>query len=73
MSPGREPLGDLKRPLPNGYHPWESIKGGIIRYNFAAKYVSNKLCLDIACGDGWGSTYLIKGGAKMVVGADVSQ
>lgn len=42
------------------------------RYLFATKYCYNKNVLDIACGTGYGSSILIKAGAKSVVGIDNS-
>lgn len=42
------------------------------RYNTAARYVSGKRVLDIACGVGYGSQMLRLAGATAVVGVDVS-
>lgn len=42
------------------------------RYAFAGQFVASKNCLDIACGSGYGSNYLIKSGAKTVAGGDIS-
>jgi SAM-dependent methyltransferase len=42
------------------------------RYQFAQQYVYNRRVLDIACGTGYGSDILIRGGARLVVGADIS-
>lgn len=42
------------------------------RYQFAQQYVSGKVVLDIACGAGAGSYWLIRhGGAKSVLGVDI--
>jgi len=38
------------------------------RYAFAARYVKSKVVLDIACGTAYGARYLLKKGAKQVVG-----
>ncbi|KKR22180.1 MAG: Glycosyltransferase, group 2 family protein [Candidatus Moranbacteria bacterium GW2011_GWA2_39_41] len=43
------------------------------RYIFASQFVSNKIVLDIACGSGYGSDYLLKSGAEIVVGVDISE
>lgn len=45
----------------------------INRYAFAANYVRGKRVLDVACGPGYGSSYLQKGGAKLVIGGDISR
>lgn len=42
----------------------------IHRYQFAAEYVRDKKCLDIACGEGYGSMLLAQS-AQSVVGGDV--
>lgn len=48
---------------------WEHIN----RYKIAAKHVRNKVVLDIACGEGYGSHSLSKAGALSVIGVDVSE
>ncbi len=45
----------------------------INRYIFAANYAQGKVVLDIACGTGTGSMYLVSKGAKKVVGVDISE
>jgi ubiquinone/menaquinone biosynthesis C-methylase UbiE len=45
----------------------------IMRYAFASTYVTGKKVLDIACGAGYGSSYLAGCGASMVVGVDISE
>ena len=47
------------------------LKQHIGRYVFAAQFVNGTI-LDIACGNGYGSSYLIHKGAKTVVGGDYS-
>jgi SAM-dependent methyltransferase len=42
------------------------------RYYFASKLCYNKKVLDIACGAGYGSRIIFDGGAKQVIGADIS-
>ena len=59
--------------MPDQKEELGSLKGHISRYGFAAKFVSDKACLDIACGSGYGSNYLIRSGARLVVGGDISQ
>ena len=44
----------------------------IFRYRFAAKYVGKKRVLDIACGEGYGTSALQRAGAVSVIGVDVS-
>ena len=48
---------------------WEHI----YRYRFAARYARGMDVLDVACGEGYGSASLLAGGARSVVGVDVSQ
>ncbi len=44
----------------------------VARYEFASRYVKQKLVLDIACGTGYGSRELCLGAARRVVGVDIS-
>jgi len=44
----------------------------IQRYEFASAYCNHKNVLDIACGVGYGSRYLLSKGALSVVGIDIS-
>src|SRR4051794_25160393 len=53
----------------NGGTFWEHIE----RYRFSLPYVRGKRVLDIACGEGYGSAALLKGGAKAVTGVDVAE
>ena len=43
------------------------------RYEFASKFVKDKKVLDIACGTGYGSSLLVKSGAKEIIGIDISE
>lgn len=43
------------------------------RYFFASQFAREKIVLDIACGSGYGSDYLLKAGAKKVWGIDISE
>ncbi|MDH4068359.1 MAG: class I SAM-dependent methyltransferase [Dehalococcoidia bacterium] len=45
----------------------------IARYVFARQFVRGKAVLDIACGTGYGASYLLNKGAKTVVGGDNSE
>lgn len=47
---------------------WEHI----YRYNFASKFVQNKIVVDIACGEGYGTAALEKAGALKIIGFDVN-
>jgi len=42
------------------------------RYFYALNFISGKEVLDCACGIGWGSCLIANGGAKSVVGVDLS-
>ena len=48
---------------------WEHI----YRYAFACRHVEGKRVLDIACGEGYGSSALQKAGAANVIGVDISE
>lgn len=43
------------------------------RYALLRSYIKDKVVLDIACGEGYGSYMLKKWGAKRVIGVDISQ
>jgi 2-polyprenyl-3-methyl-5-hydroxy-6-metoxy-1,4-benzoquinol methylase len=43
----------------------------ILRYRFALQFAVGKRVLDIACGEGYGSAALLRGGAQSVVGVDI--
>ncbi len=61
-----------ERVVPNKT-PYYVFQQHINRYHFASNLAKNKVVLDIACGTGYGSYYLIKNGAKKVVGLDISE
>ena len=48
---------------------WEHV----FRYRFAAKHVSGKRVLDIACGEGYGTAALGLAGAANVIGVDIDE
>jgi ubiquinone/menaquinone biosynthesis C-methylase UbiE len=57
--------------------PYEDMSLGdfqlcITRYNLAAKFNKGKIVLNVACGSGYGSNYLLDKGARMVVSGDIS-
>ena len=43
------------------------------RYQFAGAFVDGKRVLDIACGAGIGTSYLLRAGARSCTGVDISQ
>lgn len=53
--------------------PYETWQEHIARYIFASAYVKGKKGLDIACGSGYGASYLKRKGAKEVLGGDISK
>lgn len=48
------------------------IQKHIARYVFASQFVKDKTVIDVASGIGYGSHYLSKSGATLVIGADIS-
>lgn len=58
--------------MPHRDETWHDVETSIERYLFAAQFAENKTLLDVACGSGYGSSYL-KGNAKKVVGGDISK
>jgi ubiquinone/menaquinone biosynthesis C-methylase UbiE len=44
-----------------------------IRYIFSEQFIKGKTVLDIACGSGYGSHYLVSKGARWVFGVDISK
>lgn len=55
-----------------GVTPKRIEEDHIERYRFASRFIKGKIVLDIACGAGYGSKYLLSHGAKEVVGVDIS-
>jgi SAM-dependent methyltransferase len=47
---------------------WEHV----YRYRFARRFVSGKVVLDIACGEGYGTAAMEKAGAVKVIGVDIA-
>lgn len=53
--------------------PKRIYQGHIGRYEFAANFVRNKVVLDVACGTGYGSIFLVEKGAETVIGGDMNR
>lgn len=51
---------------------WQGLQTIIGRYSLAGQFVEDKVVLDVACGIGYGSNYLLRKGARVVVGGDLS-
>lgn len=51
---------------------FEGMKRTAAKYVFAAKYTHGKACLDLACGSGYGSAYVVSKGSPLVIGGDIS-
>ena len=64
---------DQERLMPDDWHGSQEFEIHKKRYIFASQFVTNKVCLDVACGSGYGSVYLMSAGAQMVVGGDISR
>lgn len=64
--------GALERMPWNGAdsHEWGDH---LSRYTYALRFIRGKTVLDAACGEGYGSEIIAKGGAKSVVGVDISR
>lgn len=45
----------------------------LMRYRFAAAFVKGQDVLDIACGEGYGASAMMRRGAKSVLGIDISE
>ncbi|TAK60585.1 MAG: class I SAM-dependent methyltransferase [Bacteroidetes bacterium] len=45
----------------------------VARYRFAKKFVNNSVVVDFACGSGYGSSILLEGEPRKVIGIDISQ
>lgn len=56
-----------------GKTPYIAYQQHASRYVFASKIVGNKIVLDIACGTGYGSMYLVQKKAKEILGVDVNK
>lgn len=56
---------------PNKVNAWSTIQQYAARYAFAAQFTANKTVLNVACGSGYDSNYMMKKGASMVIGGDI--
>ena len=52
---------------------YKTYQEHVHRYVFASNFCKGKIVLDVACGVGYGSYYLMKNGAKRVIGVDISK
>ena len=64
---------DSETLVPNLTTSKQHIQDHIGRYVFAAQFISNKTVLDVACGRGYGTSYLASRGAEKVIGGDISK
>ena len=62
-----------ERVVPGGTTPANIFNEAEGRYNFAAQFVRGRVVLDIACGSGMGSEFLLEAGAKKVLAVDIDQ
>ncbi|HWL07944.1 MAG TPA: class I SAM-dependent methyltransferase [Planctomicrobium sp.] len=56
-----------------GKSPQRIADDHLERYRFAQRYVQGKHVLDIACGIGYGSQFLLEGGAASYQGVDIQE
>jgi SAM-dependent methyltransferase len=54
------------------WHTWRGVELGVARYGLPGRFVRDRLVLDVACGDGVGTAYLSRLGARAVCGGDIS-
>lgn len=69
---GAEPLEFTGERVVPGVTPDRIVRDHLERYRFAARFVRGARVLDVACGTGYGSEVLGRGGATRVVGVDIS-
>lgn len=62
-----------RMPAGNVLMPYRLLREHIVRYIFASRFVGDKTVLDIACGSGYGGSYLLSKGARTVIAGDVSK
>jgi len=60
-------------PAGNVLMPYRLLREHIVRYIFVSSHVHGKIILDIACGSGYGTSYLLGKGARSVIGGDASE
>jgi len=59
--------------IEDGQVPYWSYQDIMNRYAFAAKFIKDKIVLELGCGAGFGANYLAKRGSKLVVAGDISE
>lgn len=62
-----------ERMIPDCNSGQETYAEHLLRYEFSAQFVKGKVVLDVACGSGYGTSYLARQGAMRVYGLDISQ
>lgn len=67
-----EPLEFTGERVIPGVTPDRIVRDHVERYRFAARFVRGARVLDVACGTGYGSEILGRGGAAHVIGVDLS-
>ena len=69
---GVNPSGPVERLTPGEKHPDYLVQEHINRYLFASQRISGKIVADLGSGSGYGSSILVRKGAKHVIAADSS-
>ncbi len=64
---------ELERFKPGSGPQGELHAQHLSRYEFASRYVPGKRIVDVACGTGYGSSHLLRAGARSVTGIDISE
>lgn len=59
--------------IPGAHIPYWHYKVHLAKYIFAGQFVEGKEVLDVGCGVGYGSHYLLMRGATRIVGVDISE
>jgi SAM-dependent methyltransferase len=65
-------LADIEERVIEGQSPSRVFVEHLARYEFAVRFASDRRVLDVACGSGYGSSRLLKAGAREVVGVDAA-
>ena len=68
----KEQKSGLERFIPGIIHDSELHAMHTARYEFATRYIRDKVVVDIACGVGYGSAMMVKGKPQRIVGIDIS-
>jgi ubiquinone/menaquinone biosynthesis C-methylase UbiE len=67
------PIFTGERVVPGGTTPANIFQEAEQRYNFASQFTGGRVVLDIACGSGMGSEFLLRAGARQVIGVDIDR